>query len=50
MKNKNRTTALVLTCIVSSVAFGAWAQDWPQWRGPDRDGKASRFDAPKTWP
>ena len=26
------------------------AQDWPQWRGPARDGKASGFDAPQTWP
>jgi outer membrane protein assembly factor BamB len=25
------------------------AQDWPQWRGPDRDGKAT-FTAPETWP
>jgi outer membrane protein assembly factor BamB len=28
----------------------ALAQDWPQWRGPDRDGLASGFAAPKTWP
>src|SRR5439155_4685634 len=50
MKNKNCTTALVLSAIASSIAGNAWAQDWPQWRGPDRDGKASAFTAPKTWP
>src|SRR5947209_5872488 len=26
------------------------AADWPQWRGPNRDGKAAGFDAPATWP
>lgn len=26
------------------------AQDWPQWRGVDRDGKATGFTAPETWP
>jgi len=35
--------ALVLT---GSVA----AADWPQWRGPARDGKAPTFEAPATWP
>ena len=24
--------------------------DWPQWRGPNRDGSAPSFTAPKTWP
>jgi outer membrane protein assembly factor BamB len=24
--------------------------DWPQWRGPARDGVASSFTAPATWP
>jgi outer membrane protein assembly factor BamB len=31
-----------------TVALGA--PDWPQWRGPNRDGKALGFTAPKTWP
>ena len=26
------------------------AQDWPQWRGVERDGKVSGFNAPKSWP
>src|SRR6185369_9222307 len=50
MKNADRTMTLVLSCLASTMASGAWAQDWPQWRGPDRDGKASGFTAPKTWP
>jgi outer membrane protein assembly factor BamB len=26
------------------------AQDWPQWRGANRDGVGTGFVAPKTWP
>lgn len=26
------------------------AQDWPQWRGPNRDGQVKGFTAPKSWP
>lgn len=36
--------ALALT---SGMAMGA---DWPQWRGPERDGVAPGFQAPKAWP
>src|SRR5262245_6822014 len=32
------------------VRGGASGQDWPQWRGPNRDAKASGFKAPATWP
>jgi outer membrane protein assembly factor BamB len=28
----------------------AKAQDWPQWRGLNRDGKVTGFTAPATWP
>jgi outer membrane protein assembly factor BamB len=34
--------------IALSISDGI-AQDWPQWRGTHRDGKAA-FKAPKTWP
>lgn len=27
-----------------------WAADWPQWRGPLRDGSISGFQAPPSWP
>src|SRR6185437_10068802 len=26
------------------------AQDWPQWRGPNRDARVAVFTAPKVWP
>lgn len=35
---------------VSLTAGGAAAQDWPQWRGANRDGRAADFKAPKSWP
>lgn len=50
MKTSNRTKMLVLIGLASTVATAARAQDWPQWRGPNRDGKAAGFNAPKTWP
>jgi outer membrane protein assembly factor BamB len=27
-----------------------FAQDWPQWRGPERNARVTGFKAPKTWP
>jgi outer membrane protein assembly factor BamB len=36
--------------IVSLGASCLFAQDWPQWRGANRDAKAPDFKAPKTWP
>ena len=44
---KLKSTVLVCSMAVASSSFG---QDWPQWRGPGRDGKATGFEAPKTWP
>ncbi|HSZ55508.1 MAG TPA: PQQ-binding-like beta-propeller repeat protein [Tepidisphaeraceae bacterium] len=32
------------------ITSTALSQDWPQWRGPNRDGKVSGFTAPDTWP
>jgi len=50
MKTANRNMALAAGCITAVVTNCALAQDWPQWRGPNRDGKATAFNAPKTWP
>lgn len=33
--------------LLSAISF---AQDWPQWRGTNRDGKVAGFTAPQTWP
>ncbi len=37
-------------CLAALTASQVLAQDWPQWLGPNRNGKVSGFDAPKTWP
>jgi outer membrane protein assembly factor BamB len=45
---------LVKTAIVTAVAalllVPARAQDWPQWRGPNRDGAMAAFSQPASWP
>jgi outer membrane protein assembly factor BamB len=49
----NRTTRLagtIVGCLTLLGASIASAQDWPQWRGPNRDAKVTGFQAPKTWP
>lgn len=50
------TTAIVFKrgfCIFFTIALASHvslAQDWPQWRGPNRDGVVASFTAPKVWP
>ncbi len=45
----NRLT-LPAVLLAAAASLPTHAQDWPQWRGPDRSAKASGFQAPKTWP
>ena len=41
---------LLSGCVLAFAPARASAQDWPQWRGPNRDAKVAGFNAPKTWP
>lgn len=41
--------ALVALALFALVA-PAYGQDWPQWRGPDRDAVAKGFAVPTNWP
>ena len=56
MKGTSRRHAHLLGIGVSiaiCVACGAeqgFGQDWPQWRGPNRDGVAAAVKAPAEWP
>jgi len=50
MKDANRTMVALAGCVVVMFASCAVAQDWPQWRGPNRDGKVRGFTAPRKWP
>jgi outer membrane protein assembly factor BamB len=44
MKNFCTIGALLTLCCLTS------GQDWPQWRGPNRDNRVMGFDVPKEWP
>lgn len=48
-KTKFTKVLLAGSVILLSMGFIS-AQDWPQWRGPDRDGKVRDFTGPKEWP
>jgi outer membrane protein assembly factor BamB len=50
MRLADRKMGILVACLVLMIAGPALAQDWPQWRGPNRDGKVTGFTAPKTWP
>jgi len=39
-----------LVLVAVAAGFRAIAADWPQWRGPNRDGKVADFKVPATWP
>lgn len=43
-----KTSFAVGLILISSTLV--MAQDWPQWRGANRDGKVTSFTAPQTWP
>src|ERR1051325_4903286 len=50
MKHTNRTMIFALSWMAAVAANCALAQDWPQWRGPNRDAIAASFTPPRTWP
>src|SRR2546429_448989 len=39
-----------VVCLVMSVVLCATADDWPQWRGPKRDGISQETGLLKEWP
>lgn len=39
---------LIALCLL--LALPVAAQNWPQWRGPNRDGAIAGFSTPSTWP
>src|SRR5512133_3403594 len=43
-------TALGAICFLTACSGLLNAGDWPQWRGPNRDGKVTGFKAPEVWP
>src|SRR5262245_59588407 len=49
MVGATRLGAIASAC-VSLFSISALAQDWPQWRGVNREAKAVGFRVPGTWP
>ncbi len=45
-----RTRFSFVTFVIFVLLAVTAAADWPQWRGPARDGVAASFTAPATWP
>ena len=50
MKKINQLFIALTGILVIGLTTSASAQDWSQWRGANRDGKAINFKAPKQWP
>src|SRR5690349_1929960 len=53
-KSSSRVASLILTSAVvlslSTVVFNRAPDDWPQWRGPNRDGISAEKGLLKDWP
>ena len=53
-ENLMKPRLMALLILGSSTLISAQrppaAGDWPQWRGPNRDGSAPSFTVPKVWP
>jgi outer membrane protein assembly factor BamB len=50
IKTKTFRVALGFCVIAALAAEVSFAQEWPGWRGPNRDGAVPSFSAPKAWP
>jgi len=50
MKSTSRVIGAALAALILVSTPRVFAQDWPQWRGPERNDKVTGFTAPQTWP
>src|SRR5262245_12411529 len=51
MKASRTVTRVAAVGLIASVlTAAALAQDWPQWRGPDRNGVSKETGILKSWP
>ena len=46
----SRRIRSAVTLVTIACSVGVQAQDWPQWRGPARDGAIAAFIEPASWP
>ena len=45
-----KATAMLMAALVLTTAGISLAADWPQWQGPNRDGKSADTGLLKQWP
>jgi hypothetical protein len=45
-----RLTAFAAAAVILTAAGSALAADWPQWRGPARDGRSQEKGLLQEWP
>jgi outer membrane protein assembly factor BamB len=50
VRNAHRGIGVAISFVAFASISSVCGQDWPQWRGPNRDAKATAFEAPKAWP
>lgn len=49
MSLRLRRTVLLVAASVSALTAAARAENWPEWRGPTRDGICTETSVPTTW-
>ena len=49
-RNLQTVVAFAILAGLTAPAPVAAGQDWPQWRGPNRDGAVTSFSEPASWP
>lgn len=47
---RRRLTVIAILAVFTAGATRTAAQNWRQWRGPDRNGTVASFTAPPSWP
>src|SRR5688572_11312956 len=50
MKHPKRWIGTMVACMAVLDVSGVFAADWPQWRGPQRDGISRETGLLKQWP
>jgi len=50
MKDTHHLRSVMVGCVILLISSGVFAQDWPQWRGTNRDGRLNGFTPPREWP